>query len=154
MFLTLVRTCSVIDRCFWAIFISLASLFFLFAEKLKIITPLKDTEAKEGQEVVLNCEVNTEGAKAKWLKNEETLFESSKYVMVQRDNVFSLRIKDAQRGDEANYSITLTNQRGEQAKSSCGLNVKGQSLSVMHVTRRSTVVTQLLLGRDKMKIQQ
>lgn len=96
------------------------------AEKLRIITPLKDTEAKEGQEVVLNCEVNQEGAKAKWLKNEETLFESSKYVMVQRDNVFSLRIRDAQKGDEANYSINLTNQRGEQAKSSGGLTVKGQ----------------------------
>lgn len=75
--------------------------------------------------MVLNCEVNTEGAKAKWLKNDETLFESGKYTMVQRDNVFSLRIKDAQKGDEATYSINLTNQRGEQVKSSCSLTVKG-----------------------------
>lgn len=99
---------------------------FCRAEKLKVITPLKDTEAKEGQEVVLNCEVNSEGAKAKWLKNEETIFESGKYLMVQRDNVFSLRIKDAQKGDESNYSVVLTNQRAEQAKSSCSLSVKGQ----------------------------
>ena len=99
------------------------------AEKLRIITALKDTEAKEGQEVVLNCEVNTEGAKAKWLKKEETVFESSKYVMVQRDNVFSLRIKDAQKGDESEYSINLTNQRGEQAKSACNLSVKGNDIS-------------------------
>uniref|UniRef100_A0A8C2ZMI0 Titin n=1 Tax=Cyclopterus lumpus TaxID=8103 RepID=A0A8C2ZMI0_CYCLU len=99
---------------------------FCPAEKLKVITPLKDMEAKEGQEVVLNCEVNSEGAKAKWLKNEETIFESSKYVMVQRDNVFSLRIRDAQKGDEANYTISLTNQRAEQAKSSCNLTVKGR----------------------------
>lgn len=76
--------------------------------------------------MVLNCEVNQEGAKAKWLKHEETLFESSKYVMVQRDNVFSLRIRDAQKGDEANYSINMTNQRGEQAMSSGSLTVKGQ----------------------------
>ena len=95
------------------------------AEKLKVITPLKDTEVKEGQEVVLNCEVNIEGAKAKWLKKDDTIFESSKYVMVQRDNVFSLRIKDAQKEDESDYSITLTNQRGEQAKSSCNLSIKG-----------------------------
>ncbi|CAG5962790.1 unnamed protein product, partial [Menidia menidia] len=86
---------------------------------------LTDTESKEGQEVVLNCEVNIEGAKAKWLKNEDTLFESSKYTMVQRDNVFSLRIKDAQKDDGANYSINLTNHRGEQAKSSCSLSIKG-----------------------------
>lgn len=93
---------------------------------MKIITPLKDTEATEGDEVVLNCEVNTDGAKAKWLQNGETLFESSKYVMVQRDNVFSLRIRGVQKGDEANFCINLTNQRGEQAKSSCSLTVKGQ----------------------------
>ena len=99
---------------------------FCPAEKLKIITPLKDTEAKEGHEIVLNCEVNSEGAKAKWLKNDETLFESSKYVMVQRDNVFSLRIRDAKKGDEADISINLTNQRGEQAKSFCKFTVKGQ----------------------------
>jgi len=76
--------------------------------------------------VVLNCEVNSEGAKAKWLKNEETIFESSKYVMVQRDNVFSLRIRDAQKADEANYTVSLTNQRAEQAKSACNLTVKGR----------------------------
>uniref|UniRef100_A0A3P9HGV8 Uncharacterized protein n=1 Tax=Oryzias latipes TaxID=8090 RepID=A0A3P9HGV8_ORYLA len=95
--------------------------------KLRLIKDLDillDTEVNEGQEIVLNCEVNLEGVKAKWLKNEETLFESGKYSMVQRDNVFSLRIKDAQKGDEANYSINLTNQRGEQAKSSCSLTVK------------------------------
>uniref|UniRef100_A0A3B3BZB8 Immunoglobulin superfamily member 22 n=1 Tax=Oryzias melastigma TaxID=30732 RepID=A0A3B3BZB8_ORYME len=85
----------------------------------------------EGQEIVLNCEVNLEGVKAKWLKNEETLFESGKYSMVQRDNVFSLRIKDAQKGDEANYIINLTNQRGEQAKSSCSLTVKEESLKIL-----------------------
>lgn len=96
------------------------------SEKLKIITPLKDTEATEGDEVVLNCEVNTEGAKAKWLQNGETLFESSKYVMVQRDNVFSLRIRAAQKADEATFCISLTNQRGEHAQSSCSLIVKGE----------------------------
>ncbi|MEQ2222441.1 hypothetical protein ILYODFUR_026475, partial [Ilyodon furcidens] len=100
-------------------------------EKLKVITPLKDSEVKEGHEIVLNCEVNIEGAKAKWLKNDETLFESGKYVMIQRDNVFSLRIKDAQKGDEANYSIILTNQRGEQAKSSGKLTVKEESLRIV-----------------------
>lgn len=101
-------------------------LIFFYSEKLKIITPLKDTEATEGDEVVLNCEVNTDAAKAKWLQNGETLFESSKCVMVQRDNVFSLRIRDVHKGDEANFCISLTNQRGEQAQSSCSLKVKGQ----------------------------
>lgn len=96
-------------------------------EKLRIITPLKDLIANEGQETVLNCEVNTEGAKAKWLKNDETLFESSKFIMVQKDNVFSLRIKDTQKTNEGNYTIMLTNQRGEQAKSTASITVQGMT---------------------------
>jgi len=95
-------------------------------EKLRIITPIKDTEVKEGSEIVFNCEVNAEGAKAKWLKNEETIFESSKYMMAQRDNVFSLRIRDAQKADEADYTVSLTNQRAEQAKSAAGAKVSGK----------------------------
>uniref|UniRef100_A0A3Q0SQI1 Uncharacterized protein n=1 Tax=Amphilophus citrinellus TaxID=61819 RepID=A0A3Q0SQI1_AMPCI len=104
----------------------LLSLCFI-PEKLRIITPIKDTEVKEGREIVFNCETNTEGAKAKWLKNEETIFESSKYMMVQRDNVFSLRIKDAQKADEAVYTVSLTNHRGEQAKCSASAKVSGNN---------------------------
>lgn len=81
---------------------------------------------KEGQEIVLNCEVNSEGAKAKWLKENETMFESSKFIMVQRDTIFSLRIKAADKSDEATYTITLINHRGEQAKCSAKVSVIGK----------------------------
>lgn len=84
---------------------------------------------------MFNCEANAEGAKAKWLKNEETIFETSKYMMAQRDNVFSLRIRDAQKADEASYTITLTNHRGEQAKSTASANVAGKSKKVFHFRR-------------------
>ncbi|KAL7882198.1 hypothetical protein AOLI_G00090470, partial [Acnodon oligacanthus] len=85
---------------------------------------------KEGQEIVLNCEVNSEGAKAKWLKNDETIFETSKFIMVQRDTVFSLRIKAAEKSDEGTYTITLTNQRGEQAKCSANVGVLEEELRI------------------------
>lgn len=81
---------------------------------------------------MFNCEANAEGAKAKWLKNEETIFETSKYMMAQRDNVFSLRIRDAQKTDEASYTIALTNHRGEQAKSTASAKVAGKSKKVFH----------------------
>lgn len=96
------------------------------SEKLRIITPIKDTEVKEGSEIVFNCETNVEGAKAKWLKNEETIFESSKYMISQRDNVFSLRIRDGQKSDEACYTVSLTNHRGEHAKCSASAKVAGK----------------------------
>lgn len=110
--------------------VSIHVCFFQFiAEKLRIITPLKDTKAGEGQEIVLNCEVNTEEAKAKWMKNDETIFDSSKFIMTQKYNVYSLRIKDAEKSDAATYTITLTNQRNESVKSSAMITVQGQFYS-------------------------
>lgn len=54
------------------------------------------------------------------------MFETSKFVMVQRDTIFSLRIKAADKSDEATYTITLINHRGEQAKCSAKVNVLGK----------------------------
>lgn len=99
--------------------------YWLFPEKLKIIVPLKDTTVKEQQEVVFNCEVNTEGAKAKWFRNEEAIFDSSKYIILQKDLVYTLRIRDARLDDQANYNVSLTNHRGENVKSAANLIVEG-----------------------------
>lgn len=125
---------------------------YLIAEKLRIITPIKDTDVKEGSEIVFNCETNTEGGKAKWLKNEETIFESSKYMISQRDNVFSLRIKDAQKGDEASYTISLTNHRGEHAKCIAIAKVAGNycenSLCFVQFAPVCNVISVVLLTCD------
>ena len=53
------------------------------------------------------------------------MFESGKFIMTQKDNVFSLRIKDAQKTDDGKYTIMVTNSRGEQAKCSAQLTVQG-----------------------------
>uniref|UniRef100_A0A3B5B967 Ig-like domain-containing protein n=1 Tax=Stegastes partitus TaxID=144197 RepID=A0A3B5B967_9TELE len=119
----LVVNCNVVSNEPWPL-VQRSSSPVVSTEKLKVITPLKDTEAKEGQEIVLNCEVNAEGAKAKWLKNDETVFESSKYVMVQRDNVFSLRIKD--RKDCGKYQISACNPSGTKTAST-RVEVLGES---------------------------
>lgn len=102
---------------------------WLLSEKLRIIVPLKDTRVKEQQEVVFNCEVNTEGAKAKWFRNEEAIFDSSKYIILQKDLVYTLRIRDARLDDQANYNVSLTNHRGENVKSAANLIVEGKSLT-------------------------
>lgn len=99
---------------------------FLIPEKLRIITPLKDQEVNEGQEIIFNCEVNKEGAKEKWYKNDEAIFDSAKYIIVQKDLVYTLRIRDAQLKDQATYTISLSNQRGEHVKSSAALTVLGK----------------------------
>lgn len=101
-------------------------IFFQITEKLRIITPLKDQEVKEGQELVFNCEVNTEGAKAKWFKDDEPIFDSVKYIMVHKDLVYTLRIRDAHLNDQATYTAALANQRGEHVKTSATLTVLGK----------------------------
>lgn len=99
---------------------------FLFPENLRIITPIKDQVAREGQEIVFNCEVNTEGARPKWLKNEETIFDSPKYVMIHKELVFTLRIRDSQMEDQGTFTVALTNNRGEHAQCSASLQVHGK----------------------------
>lgn len=99
---------------------------FCITERLRIVTPLKDQQVKEGQEIVFNCEVNTEGAKAKWFKNDEAIFDSVKYIMVHKDLVYTLRIRDSQLDDQTNYSVSLTNHRGEHVKSAASLAVLGK----------------------------
>lgn len=59
------------------------------------------------------------------MKNDETIFDSSKYIITQKYNVYSMRIKDAERSDAATYTITLTNQRNECVKSSAKIIVQG-----------------------------
>lgn len=86
---------------------------------------------KEQQEVVFNCEVNTEGAKAKWFRNEEAIFDSSKYIILQKDLVYTLRIRDARLDDQANYSVSLTNHRGENVKSAANLIVEEEDLRIV-----------------------
>lgn len=107
----------------------LTSSIFSISEKLRIITPLKDQEVNEGQEIIFNCEVNKEGAKEKWYKNGEAIFDSAKYIIVQKDLVYTLRIRDTQLKDQATYSISLSNHRGEHAESSAALTVLGKKLS-------------------------
>uniref|UniRef100_A0A674JRC4 Uncharacterized protein n=1 Tax=Terrapene triunguis TaxID=2587831 RepID=A0A674JRC4_9SAUR len=102
--------------------------FFSISEKLRIITPLKDQVVKEGEELVFNCEVNTEGAKAKWYKNEEPIFDSAKSIMVHKDLVYTLRIRDAHFADQATYTVSLSNARGEHVKSSAALTVLGNHI--------------------------
>lgn len=131
----------------------------MFTEKLKIIVPLKDTKVKEQQEVVFNCEVNTEGAKAKWFRNEEAIFDSSKYIILQKDLVYTLRIRDARLDDQANYNVSLTNHRGENVKSAANLIVEGMRLRwswriffpavhIMQLTKFNIIVLYYHRGRS------
>ncbi len=56
--------------------------------------------------------------------------------MIQKDNVFSLRIKDTQKSDVANYTITLTNQRGEYVKSSANITVQGMTCTFFVISKQ------------------
>uniref|UniRef100_A0A8U8C7U8 Uncharacterized protein n=1 Tax=Geospiza parvula TaxID=87175 RepID=A0A8U8C7U8_GEOPR len=65
---------------------------------------INDQEVTECQEIIFNCEVNKEGAKEKWYKNDEAIFDSAKYIVVQKGH--SLIIKDCGFVDEGEYTVT------------------------------------------------
>lgn len=115
----------------------------MLSEKLRIIVPLKDARVKEQEEVTFHCEVNTEGAKAKWFRNEEAIFDSSKYIILQKDLVYTLRIRNARLDDQANYNVSLTNHRGENVKSEANLIVEGKSHGIRDIFSQFVLWTQL-----------
>uniref|UniRef100_A0A3B5MDR0 Uncharacterized protein n=1 Tax=Xiphophorus couchianus TaxID=32473 RepID=A0A3B5MDR0_9TELE len=83
------------------------SCFLEVTRKEEIVTPIKDTEVKEGSEIVFNCETNTEGGKAKWMKagQEVTL---SKRIVYRADGLkHTLTIKDCAMEDEGEYTAMV-----------------------------------------------
>uniref|UniRef100_A0A3B1J9T8 Ig-like domain-containing protein n=1 Tax=Astyanax mexicanus TaxID=7994 RepID=A0A3B1J9T8_ASTMX len=73
--------------------------------KLRIITPLKDMKASEGQEIVLNCEVNRPNVTVKWMKAGQEIVLSKRFAYRVDKDKHTLTIKDCTLADEGEYTV-------------------------------------------------
>ncbi|XP_017558480.1 interferon-induced protein 44-like [Pygocentrus nattereri] len=81
--------------------------------KPEFVSVLADKQVKEGVEVNLRCEANTEGVTAKWEKNGYRLeCVEGKHVKRESGTTFSLIIKNAAKEDEGKYTLSLWNDSG------------------------------------------
>uniref|UniRef100_A0A671S2H1 Uncharacterized protein n=1 Tax=Sinocyclocheilus anshuiensis TaxID=1608454 RepID=A0A671S2H1_9TELE len=80
----------------------------------------EETSVLKGQPMYLTCELSKD-RDVVWKKNGQEIKEIPGKIQINviglQHTVFSLRIKAAEKSDKASYTITLTNQRGEQDKS-------------------------------------
>ncbi|KAL7881330.1 hypothetical protein AOLI_G00081780 [Acnodon oligacanthus] len=83
------------------------------APSAEFVTVLADQHVKEGQDVILRCEANTEEVTAKWEKNGWSLeYVMDKHIRRKSGKTFSLTIKSVAKEDEGKYTINLRNDAG------------------------------------------
>ncbi|XP_036427314.1 interferon-induced protein 44-like [Colossoma macropomum] len=84
-----------------------------YPTKPEFVSVLADKQVREGDDVDLHCEVNTEGVTAKWEKNGYRLeCVEGKHIKRQSGTTVSLKIRNAAKEDEGNYTLNLWNDSG------------------------------------------
>uniref|UniRef100_A0A3Q2Z1V9 Ig-like domain-containing protein n=1 Tax=Hippocampus comes TaxID=109280 RepID=A0A3Q2Z1V9_HIPCM len=84
------------------------------AQKLRIVTPIRDTEVREGSEIVFNCEMNMEGPdpRVKWTKADLVLRADDRVAIDTQPGHSKLSVARTTRGDSATYIIEAVNTCG------------------------------------------
>ncbi|KAM9486744.1 interferon-induced protein 44-like [Clarias gariepinus] len=81
--------------------------------KPEFVTVLADKHVTSGDNIILQCQANTEDVTASWEKDSHTLScVEGKHTVKKIGTRFVLEILNAQESDEGNYSITLSNSSG------------------------------------------
>uniref|UniRef100_A0A3P8RRA3 Ig-like domain-containing protein n=1 Tax=Amphiprion percula TaxID=161767 RepID=A0A3P8RRA3_AMPPE len=100
------------------------------SKSLAQLTKLKNQEKKEGETVMLRCELSKPGANIQWKKGSEVLKPGEKYDMKQKETICELQILHLKVEDSGEYSC----------KSTATLAVKGNSTSSSNVCLLSLLV--------------
>ncbi|XP_017543377.1 interferon-induced protein 44-like [Pygocentrus nattereri] len=79
--------------------------------KPEFATVLADKHVKIGEDIILHCEAKTGGLTGTWEKNKQKLdCVEDKTFMTQTGRSFLLKIRNAEEGDEGNYTLILRNK--------------------------------------------
>ncbi|CAF1604511.1 unnamed protein product, partial [Didymodactylos carnosus] len=95
----------------------------------QITKQLKEESVIMGQSTVLTVEsVGNPSPTAQWFFNDIPIAaDDQRYQIIQRENVFELKIKDAKSTDDGKFKVVLTNTEGTTT-SEAKLNVHGMFL--------------------------
>jgi len=90
---------------------------------LQIVTPLQDQEVMEKQEATFSCEVSKPNQTGKWLRNGLDLTAGGRTeIKVVDGTTHVLVIKDTEKSDQAQYSVTFA----PDLSSAAALSVTGK----------------------------
>ncbi|KAG9271219.1 interferon-induced protein 44-like [Astyanax mexicanus] len=84
--------------------------------KPEFVTVLPDRLVKTGEDFILCCQTNTEKVNVTWMKKDQKLCcVEGKHKTEKNGTTVSLQIKNAEVGDEGNYTVTIQNSAGSDS---------------------------------------
>lgn len=95
-------------------------------EPARIVEPTESISVTAGDSVTLECTVSgSPELKVKWFKDGKEMISGRKYKMTLKDNVASMKILAAEKGDTSEYKMELANKVGKD-QCTCSVTVLGQ----------------------------
>ena len=85
------------------------------------MTPLQDQEVMEKQEATFTCEVSKPNQTAKWLRDGVDVVAAGRFEVKVDGTRHTLTIKDAEKSDQAQYTVAFAN-----VNSAASLSVTGK----------------------------
>lgn len=81
-----------------------------------------------GDSATLECKFSgSPDLKVKWFKDEKEMISGRKYKMTVKDNIATMKILTAERGDTSDYKMEVSNKVGKD-QCTCSVTVLGQFL--------------------------
>lgn len=99
-------------------------------EPARIVEPTESISVTAGDSATLECKISgSPELKVKWFKDGKEMISGRKYKITLKDNVASMKILAAEKGDTSEYRMELSNKVGKD-QCICSVTVLGQPLLV------------------------
>lgn len=97
----------------------------LIPEPARIVEPAESISVTAGDSAALECTVSgSPDLKVKWFKDGKEIISGRKYKMTLKDNIATLKILTAEKGDTSEYKMEVTNKVGKD-QCTCSVTVLG-----------------------------
>lgn len=94
-------------------------------EPARVVEPAESISVTAGDSATLECTISgTPDLKVKWFKDGKEMISGRKYKMTLKDNVATMKILTAERGDTSDYKMEVSNKVGKD-QCTCSVTVLG-----------------------------
>lgn len=104
------------------------------SEPARVVEPAESISVTAGDSATLECTISgSPELKVKWFKDGKEMTSGRKYKITLKDDVASVKILTAEKGDTSEYKMEVSNKVGKD-QCTCSVTVLGQTfISVFHL---------------------
>lgn len=100
----------------------------LTLEPARIVEPAESISVTAGDSATLECTISgSPELKVKWFKDGKEMISGRKYKMTLKDNIATMKILTAEKGDTSEYKMEVSNKVGKD-QCTCSVTVLGQNI--------------------------